>query len=171
VLPLSKGTRQTADGRLQTTGNLELTRVDRNVDATPSEAYAGPVYGPPIIHRVIRQATFVFDAPTEAGGTLETKGSTKVIREDFLQLLKAVVSTYWPPVVQEEHCVLQGEGEAYSGTQCTGSFLEPPPLPQAPVSVGEDYPGPSGFNAAVGEHLTIVVHMRLTPIGSGATAD
>jgi polyisoprenoid-binding protein YceI len=43
----SKGAVRTADGRLQTTGNLVLTRVDRNVDATPSEAYAGPVYGPP----------------------------------------------------------------------------------------------------------------------------
>ena len=41
----SKGAARTADGRLQTTGNLILTRVDRNVEANPTEAYAGPVYG------------------------------------------------------------------------------------------------------------------------------
>jgi polyisoprenoid-binding protein YceI len=42
----SKGASPAADGRLQTTGNLVLTRVDRNVELTPSEASAGPVYGP-----------------------------------------------------------------------------------------------------------------------------
>lgn len=167
----SKGTRQTADGRLQTTGNLVLTRMDRNVEVTPNEAYAGPVYGPPMIHRVVRQATFVFDPPTAAGGAFQTSGSTKVVREDFPQLLKAVVGTYWPPVVQDLNCQAPAVSEAFSGGQCTGSFLMAPALPQPPISVGEDYPGPSGFNAVVGEHLTILVHMRLTPGGSGATAD
>ena len=57
----SKSVERTADGRLQATGDLTITRVDRNVDITPTEAYSGPVYGPPIIHRVSREATFVFD--------------------------------------------------------------------------------------------------------------
>src|SRR5208283_1384023 len=42
----SKGTQQTADGRLQTTGQLSVTRVDRNVEVVANEGYAGPVYGP-----------------------------------------------------------------------------------------------------------------------------
>jgi hypothetical protein len=62
-----KGVRGTADDQLQTTGNLVLTRVDRNVELTPNEAYAGPVYGPPIIHPVVREATFVFDPPATRG--------------------------------------------------------------------------------------------------------
>jgi polyisoprenoid-binding protein YceI len=48
----SKGAVKTADGKLQTTGTLVLTRVDRSIDASPSEGYSGPVYGPPILHRV-----------------------------------------------------------------------------------------------------------------------
>jgi polyisoprenoid-binding protein YceI len=165
----SKGARQTADGRLQTTGNLVLTRVDRNVELTPNEAYSGPVYGPPMIHRMVREATFVFDTPTAASGALQTSGSTKVIQEDFPQLLKAVIGTYWPPVVQDENCQVPAASEVYSGAQCTGTFLETPPLPEAPRATNEeDYPGPANFNSVAGERLTILVHMRLTPTGSGA---
>jgi polyisoprenoid-binding protein YceI len=168
----SKGTRQTADGRLQTTGNLTLTRMDRNVELTPSEAYAGPIYGPPMIHRVIQEATFVFDRPTASGGAFQTSGSAKVVREDFPQLVKAVVGTYWPPVVQDKNCRVPAASEAYSGAQCTGTFLMTPPPPEAPSSVAEDYPGSSGFNAVVGERLTILVHMRLTPNATqGATGN
>jgi len=171
----SKGASQTSDGRLQTIGNLVLTRVDRNVELTPSEAYAGPVYGPPVIHRVSREATFVFDSPIASSGdqkdgAILVSGSTKVIREDFPQLLKTVIATYWPPVVQDKNCempVMAGEG--YSGSQCTGTFLEALPLPEAPrASSGEDYPGPPGFNAIGGERLNIIVRLRLTPTVSGA---
>jgi polyisoprenoid-binding protein YceI len=167
----SKGTRQTADGRLQTTGNLTLTRMDRNVELTPSEAYAGPIYGPPMIHRVTQEATFVFDPPAASSGAFQTSGSTKVVREDFPQLVKAVVGTYWPPVVQDKNCRVPAASEAYSGTQCTGTFLMPPPLPEAPSTVAEDYPGSSGFNTVVGERLTILVHMRLTPNATQATGN
>jgi polyisoprenoid-binding protein YceI len=167
----SKGTRQTTDGRLQTTGNLVLTRVDRNVQLDPNESYSGPVYGPPMIHRVTHEATFVFDSPAAAGAMFRTAGSTTVSREDFPQLSRAVIATPWPPLVWEKHCAVTGEGEAYAGSQCTGSFLAPPPFPTPPTGSLEDYPGPSGFNEVVGEHLTIVVHMRLTPSGSGATGN
>jgi polyisoprenoid-binding protein YceI len=169
----SKGVKQTADGRLQTTGNLVLTRVDRNVELTPNEAYAGPVYGPPMIHRIVREATFVFDPPTAAGGAFQTSGNTKVVREDFPQLLKAVIGTYWPPVVQDKNCQVPAASEAYSGAQCTGTFLMTPALPEAPHAANqEDYPGAANFNAVVGEHLTIAVHMRLTPNATqGATGN
>jgi polyisoprenoid-binding protein YceI len=168
----SKGTRQTADGRLQTTGHLVLTRVDRNVELTPNEAYAGPVYGPPMIHRVEHEATFVFDAPSATGSEFQTSGTTKVVREDFPQLLKAVIATYWPPVVQDKNCEHPvGAGSAYSGAVCTGKFVMTPALPEAPHANEEDYPGPPNFNAIAGEHLTILVHMRLKAGGSKATGD
>lgn len=167
----SKGVRQTADGRLQTTGNLVLTRVDRNVDATPSEAYAGPVYGPPMIHRLTHEATFMFDAPATRSGAFQTSGSTNVIGEDFPQLVKAMIATYWPPVIQDKNCQAPNPSEAYSGAQCTGTFLEGPALPEAPHAAnGEDIGVPTNFNAVAGQHLTIVVHMRLTPAASGAQA-
>lgn len=173
----SKGAVRTADGRLQTTGNLILTRVDRNVDVTPSEAYAGPVYGPPMIHRVSHEATFVFAFPAADGkgqkdGGIVASGSTRMFREDYPQLVKAVVSTYWPPVVQDKNCQAPaGTGEDYHGSLCTGTLLMAPALPEAPLaSNAEDIGAAQNFNALIGNRLNILVHMRLLPKSSGQAA-
>ena len=173
----SKKVVRTPDGKLQATGELTLTRVDRNLEVNPSEAYAGPIYGPPMIHRVSREATFAFDLSKPAGkgqnnGTLLASASASQTREGFPQLLRAVLTTYWPPVVQDENCqAAAGGGEDYRGAECTGSFLEAPGLPQAPgTPVGEDYPAPSNFSAVVGSQLNILLHMQLTPRTSGEKA-
>jgi polyisoprenoid-binding protein YceI len=150
----SKKVVRTPDGRLQTTGELAVTRVDRNVEMTPNEACAGPVYGPPVIHRVSREATFVFDFPGAAGNTqkecsIKASGSTGLFREDFPQLVRTVVSTYWPPVVQDENCQVPDANEAYSGSQCRGTYLATPGLPEAPHATNsEDLPGPPSFTCA-----------------------
>jgi len=168
----SKGTTLTYDGRLRTTGTLVLTRVDRNVQYNSGEAYSGPVYGPPMIHRLTHEATFVFTSPAApAAGQkdveITTSGSTKVVTEDFPQLFKAVMATYWPPVVQDENCQIpQVVNEDYSGPHCTGNFIDPPGLPQEPraSTSTEDYPSTNtGFNAVVGNSVTIAVHLHLKP--------
>jgi len=162
----SKNVTKTRDGKLQVRGELVLTRVDRNVQIEPSEAYSGPTYGPPIVHRIVHEATFVFDAPQagEKSAAFTTSGQTSVAREGFPQLVKAVLSTYWPPVVQEAKCQnTSGGSEDYRGAQCTGTFMEATGLPPAPTQASEDYPGSSDFNQIVGNQLTIVMHLRLTP--------
>ena len=165
----SKTVQRTADGKLQATGELAVTRVDRNVDATPSEAYSGPVYGPPIVHRVAREATFIFDLPAGEGkeqkdGGIQASSSYALYRENFPQLVKAVVATYWPPVVEDENCEAPaGVSEDYRGFRCTGMFMEASGLPPAPGVAGEDYSGtPSNFNAVAGNHLTMLLHLHLT---------
>jgi polyisoprenoid-binding protein YceI len=169
----SKGAQQTADGRLRTTGTLVLTRVDRNVESAANEAYAGPVYGPPILHRVSREATFVFDMPAADASShddpaVRTAGSTSMAREDFPPLFRAITATQWPAVVQDKNCEDAVSGEAYAGSRCTGTFLIPS-FPLGPhETASEAYPGPHDFNSIVGMHLTIAVHMRLTPAGSGS---
>ncbi len=164
----SKSISRTAEGRLQTTGDLMLVRVDRNVEIpAPSEAYHGPVYGSPIVNRVSQQVTLVLDVPADAAqkdGAIQASASTKVFREDFPQLLKAVLNTYWPPLVQDEKCTVPSASESYSGAKCTGTFLQGPGLPEDPgTHIGEDYPGSQNFNSQVGERLNLIVHMRLTP--------
>jgi len=165
----SKNVVRTSGGGLQTTGDLILVRVDRNVVVpAPNEAYSGPIYGPPITNRVSHQATLVLDLPADGGaqkdGAIEVSASSKVIREDFPQLVKAVLNTYWPPLVQDEDCRVPAPSEAYSGAKCTGTFLRGPSLPEDPgTHIGEDYPGPQNFNAQVGERLNLAIHMRLTP--------
>lgn len=41
---------RTGDGRLEVIGDLTLIRVERTVTTMPTEAYAGAVYGDPVIH-------------------------------------------------------------------------------------------------------------------------
>lgn len=164
----SKQVVRTPDGKVQATGELVLTRIDRNVDTTPSEAYAGPVYGPPMVHRVSRQATFVFDLPSPDGrpknAVFKTTGSTSIARENFPSLLRAMIGTRWPTLVQDEKCWNPAGGtEDYSGFQCTGTFLKPADLPSASTQAGEDYSGADDFNAVIGNQLTIVVQLHLTP--------
>ena len=151
------------DGKLQVTGDLVLTRVDRNVNVEPSEAYSGPTYGAPMVHRVVRQATFVFDAPTWGPrDSRVTMGSTSVSRENFPQLVKAVLSTHWPPVIEGETCTNPAGGtEDYRGFECKGVYLRSSGLPPPPTSAAEDYPGASDFNRIVGNQMTIVLHLRL----------
>jgi polyisoprenoid-binding protein YceI len=168
----SKNVTRTSDGRLQTTGDLILVRVDRNVQIpAASEAYSGPVYGPPMVNRVSHATTLVLDPPTQASGqrdgSIDASASTKVFREDFPQLVKVVVNTYWPPLVQDEDCHVPSPSEGYSGAKCTGTFLKGPSLPEDPgMHIGEDYPGSQNFNAQVGQRLSLTLHMHLTP-GAG----
>jgi hypothetical protein len=172
----SKGAQITTNGHYKTTGTLVLTRVDRNVELTPSEAYAGPVYGAPMIHRLSREASFEFDFPGAShgqGGELLALGQTEIAKEDFPQLVKTVIATNWPPVIQDKNCEIPTTiGEDYAGSMCTGTFLMSAPLPSAPNSSagGEGYPAPGGYNAIVGQHLVIAVHMRLAPAAAGMAA-
>jgi polyisoprenoid-binding protein YceI len=166
----SKKVARTPDGKLQATGDLVLTRIDRNVDDTPSEAYAGPVYGPAMVHRVSREAIFVFDPPSPSGNqknaVSKTVGSTSLSRENFPGLLRAVIGTHWPTLVQDEQCWNPAGGtEDYRGFQCTGTFLKPADLPSA-TQAGENNPGAWDLNAVVGNQLTIFVHLHLMPQGT-----
>ena len=170
----SKGTKQTADGRVQTTGTLGMIRVDRNVELTASEAYAGPVYGPPIENHVSRTMTLVFDVPAARSGAkgdpVQTRGAISMAQEDFPQLFRGVFATQWPAVIQDKNCRTTGAGEAYGGDLCSGTFLLPS-FPGGPgVSAAEDYPGAQNFNSITGKQLTIAFHLRLRPAGSGAHA-
>ncbi len=174
----SKQVTRTPDGKVQATGELKLARVDRNVQADPSEAYSGPVYGPPMVHTVSKEATFIFDLPSETkaqqSGALKMSGSTAMTREMFPQLLRAVVNTYWPPLVQDANCQAASNpgAEDYRGGMCNGTVLQAPALPQGPYSgAREDYPGPGDYNAVSGNELGIVIHMHLLPASSaGAVA-
>jgi len=174
----SKGVTRTADGKLQTTGTMVLTRVDRIIQADPTEGYAGPVYGPPIVHRITHEETLVFDPPGADGksqedGAIRESASTRVFREDFPQLLKAVTSTNWPPVVQDMTCQPVNAGEDYHGIPCSGTLLQAPSLPDAPHAANAEDLGTaeaSDFNAVVGERLSILLHMRLVPKPGGQPA-
>ena len=92
---------RTAGGQLKAIGDITLTRAARRVTATPTEDYAGPVYGRPFIYTYRREVTFVIPgssaAPASASLTpvtlqnkpmLEIAGSVVVSSNDFPELTK-----------------------------------------------------------------------------------
>ena len=168
---------RTGNGKLEIIGDLTLTRVERTVTATPTEAYAGPVYGDPVIHNVTREITFLFpsvsaarlsesltSAVQQTRGVLEVVGAARVDREEFPELLSSIQDTNWPSVVQNEHCqaAYSGGGEGYSGPVCTGTLIAATQADNCQATYsggGEGYSGPACTPAA-GNQTTIVLNLK-----------
>ncbi len=166
---------RTGNGQLAVIGDLTLTRVERSVIATPTEDYAEPVYGDPVIHNETREITFLFPSASAAHvsgpltpavqqtkGVLEIKGAARVDREEFPELLTVIKDTNWPPVVQNKDCHMPSTvGEDYSGAVCTGTLIATlgDDNCHMPASVGEDYSGPQ-CTPATGNQTTIVLDLK-----------
>jgi polyisoprenoid-binding protein YceI len=182
----SKEIVRATDGKLQITGDLTLTRVERSITLTPNEAYAGPVYGDPVIHSETREITFLFPGlsaepsggllPTaqEQQSELEVSGAGLVVHEDFPELLTAIRGTNWPSVVNNETCAMPSTvgGEDYSGAQCTGTVIATTSHDNCrmPVSVGEDYSGAVCVPPS-GDQTTIAVDLKLLQSSSEPSAE
>ncbi|MHB8215908.1 MAG: YceI family protein [Candidatus Sulfotelmatobacter sp.] len=176
----SKRILKTSDGKLEVIGNLTLTRVERSVTLTPNEAFAGPVYGDPVIHTENREVMFFFPSsittPRSEGlspAQLEVSGSAGIGRENFPELLSAISDTNWPSVVQNEHCTMPSTiGDDYSGAQCTGTVIAATNHDncQMPASIGDDYSGPICAPPA-GDQTTIVVNLKLQQAGSESSSE
>jgi len=100
---------RTKDGALTATGNLTFVRAERSVDATPNEAYAGPIYGDPMVHTIKRQVAFMLrrsatDRGVKEGATFELSASASIPHEDFPGLRSAILLSSWPVVVNNEQC-------------------------------------------------------------------
>jgi polyisoprenoid-binding protein YceI len=171
----STRTLKTGNGKFEVIGDLTLTRVERTVTAEPTEAYAGPVYGDPVIHADTREIKFQFSTLSAAllpgpltpatfqnKGAQEIVGSARVGHEDFPELLGAIKETNWPSVVKNQDCHISSIGEDYSGAQCIGTLIAATGDHncQMPASVGEDYSGPL-CTPATGNQTTIVLDLKL----------
>jgi hypothetical protein len=167
----SKRSVMTSDGKLIVTGDLSVTRIERNVTADPNEAYAGPQFGDPVAHTDTHQIALAFADPRQLAahdGTLLFSGTTSVIREDFPLLLDAVTLDDWPTVlVNDKKCEAPPTvGEDYFGVKCSGTEIAAVSNTEVPTGVGEGY---YGFQPAVTpdhNHATITLNLKLTQIST-----
>lgn len=166
---------RTDNGTFEVIGDLTLTRVERAATEVPTEAYAGAVYGDPVIHHETHEITFLFPSVNAAllqgpltrvalqnTGAQELVGSARVSHEDFPELLDAIKETNWPSVIQNKDCHPPSTvGEGYTGAQCTGALIAARSDDNChmPASVGEDYSGVL-CSPATGNHLTIVLDLK-----------
>jgi hypothetical protein len=118
----------TIDGTFLITGKLFVTRIERSARLEPIEAYAGPAYGKPIIHTDTREIALTFSDSRQLATSkdvMQFRGTTSVRREDFSQLLQALIQDSWPTVlVNNDNCEEPSTtDEDYSGFQCTGTDI------------------------------------------------
>jgi polyisoprenoid-binding protein YceI len=165
---------RTGNGQLEVIGDLTLTRAERTVIARPTEAYAGPVYGDPVIHNETREITFLFPSASAARlsesltpavqqtkGVLEVVGAARVDGEEFPELPGAMKEANWPPVVQNKDCMTSSAGEDYSRAIGTGTVFAATRDDNCnmPGSVGKDYSGPQ-CAPTTGNQTTIVLDLK-----------
>jgi len=151
----------TGNGKLEVIGDLTLTRVQRTIAATPSEAHAGSGHSDPVIHKETREITFLFPGmsaaylseplsptKTQEKGVLQIVGSAHVEREEFSKLPGAIKETSWPPIVQNEDCrkpstlVRDSNGASCGATPIAATQDNDR---KAPASAEEDYSRPSAL--------------------------
>ena len=162
---------RTKDGALNAAGELTLVRVERSVDATPSEAYAGPIYGEPVVHTIERQVAFILrglgpDRGVGQNAGLEFSASASIPHEDFPGLRSAILLSSWPVVVNNEQCRMPANvGEDYAGPSCTGTTVSVISQALTPTGLGEDYHGFVGA-PPTGSRVTIDFSLVMVPAAS-----
>jgi hypothetical protein len=165
----SREVKLTADGNLAVTGDLTVTRLERRVNITYSEAYAGPEYGEPEVHSAAREVTFVFEnvasavAKDESSRKLNLDASAGIKTEDFPGLSEAITDVNWPVVVEDEDQQTAATiGEDYQGAPRTGTPVGINSHQSASQTVGEDYPGPDLAATPVRDNIKIALNLELT---------
>jgi polyisoprenoid-binding protein YceI len=141
-----------APATVRVTGNLTVTYVERVATYGPSESYSGPTYGPAITHSERREVTFEFQqihqdkVSRESSSGAKWSASGVIQSASFPELLRAVESTNWPVLVEDEQCEMPSTtGEDYSGPKCTGTVVGVRPRTdvhcEVPTTTGEGYSG------------------------------
>jgi len=165
------------NGTLEVVGSLTLTRVERSVTIDPTQAYAGPVFGPPVIHTATREVTLELtdyravvlpEAASHPRGEIKLSASTRIGYENFPELFSAVTDTNWRPVIANENCQIPSTiGEDYRGAQCSGTVIAALDYKncQMPANLGEGYSG-ALCTPPAGNLTTITVQLDLTELGS-----
>jgi polyisoprenoid-binding protein YceI len=179
----SKHILRTENSELEVIGDITLSRVERTVTAIPSEGYAGPEYGDPVIHTDMREVAFLFPSVSVAplsvpltpaalqNRMLEIVGSARIGREDFPGLSAAIKDTNWPSVVRNKVCIFPSTGgEDYSGAVCKGTVIAATRDDTChPGTVGEDYSGPL-CTPATGDQTTIVLDLKFLHTATDSSA-
>ena len=148
-----------ADGKLEVSGDLTLSREVRQAILNPAEDYSGPVYGEPTMQIVTHEVTFAFPLNDQAEES-EITGEARMFGENFPELFAALSETNWQPVVQDKACEMPQASEDYAGAICTGKVVESK-RSAAVTNIGDDY---QGYESAApqGNLMTIVLNLRLT---------
>lgn len=158
------------NGETDVIGDLTLTVLEREATLSPSEDYAGAVYGERVEHKVTRQVVFAFPREMAAAPKAKVSATALIAYESFSELLPAIYAVNWPQVIEDEQCEMPGNiGEDYAGPSCSGTMV----VTHNGLSVSsggtEDY---RGFDSTprAGNQVKIVLNLYPTREGYLGTA-
>jgi polyisoprenoid-binding protein YceI len=122
--------------KLQVTGDVAVTYVERETASDWNIAYSGPTIIDPISKSAERTVTFTFDrsaseiAYGEKVGWMEITGSGAIPLEDFPVLRNWLSSSVWPMLVEDRSCFMPNYSVSmreYRGAVCTGNLVDTKP--------------------------------------------
>ncbi len=167
----SKSAAALADGRMEFSGTLTMTYVEREVSMQWSIAYSGPDYGPPKATVITREVKFITGPPSSRGWpehSLAVSSSAPQFSalaalslEDTPKMREMLLSSDWPAVVLDEKCETpRTTWRDYRGVVCTGVPIETS-HPEETVEWNVAYSGPHPASAPSGDKLEIELHLTL----------
>lgn len=137
-------------GKLQLTGNITVTYVEREAPGDWNVGYSGAVVIPPVTKSFTREVSFTFEksaseiAYGRKVGWIEMTGFGKIPLEENPRLRDWLWSSVWPMVVEDRNCYMPNYSVSmrdYQGAVCTGNVVPTKPPKEAPHSFGVDYSG------------------------------
>jgi polyisoprenoid-binding protein YceI len=140
-------------GKLQLTGDVTVTYVEREAPSDWNIGYSGPTVIAPVGKSATRKVTFTFDksasdiAYGQKVGWMEITGLGRIPLEGLPALRDWLWSSVWPMLVEDRSCYGPNYSVSmreYHGAVCTGHLVETQPPKEVPYSSGSglDYSGP-----------------------------
>jgi polyisoprenoid-binding protein YceI len=140
-------------GKLELTGDVTITYVEREAPSDWNIGYSGPTVITPVSKSATRKVTFTFDksasdiAYGQKVGWMEITGLGRIPLEDLPALRDWLSNSIWPTLVEDRSCYGPNYSVSmreYHGAVCTGQLVETKPTKEVPYSSGSglDYSGP-----------------------------
>ena len=140
-------------GKLELTGDVTITYVEREAPSDWNIGYSGPTVITPVSKSATRKVTFTFDksasdiAYGQKVGWMEITGLGRIPLEDLPALRDWLSNSIWPTLVEDRSCYGPNYSismREYHGAVCTGHLVETKPPKEVPYSSGSglDYSGP-----------------------------
>ena len=160
------------NGKLQLTGDLTVTYIEREAPTDWNVGYSGPTTITPVSKSVTRKVTFTFDksasdiAYGQKVGWMGIAGLGTVPLEDLPALHDLLSSSVWPMLVEDRSCYMPNYSVSmreYHGAVCIGNFVETKPPKEVPYSSvsGLDYSGPRYETPQKIEEVRILLDLKL----------
>ena len=168
----SKSAVRDQSGKIQLTGDVTITYVEREGPSDWNVAYSGPTVITPVSKSATHTVTFTFDksaseiAYGQKVGWMEITGLGKIPLEDLPTMRFWLSNSVWPTLVEDRNCYIPNYSVSmrdYRGAVCSGNVVETQPrkrISDGSVS-GLDYSGPRYETPQKINEVRIVLDLKM----------